>query len=50
MLEDIANASQFVRQAASNNNNIISGNDYQVEYQNLNKNQKKFFWENQKSL
>jgi hypothetical protein len=42
MLEEIANTSQFVRQAASNNNNIISGNNYQVEYQNLNENQKKF--------
>ncbi|PKY50790.1 hypothetical protein RhiirA4_467442 [Rhizophagus irregularis] len=34
--EDIANASEFVRQSVSNNNNIISGRDNVIEYQNLN--------------
>ncbi|RGB39424.1 hypothetical protein C1646_754472 [Rhizophagus diaphanus] len=40
MEEAIANASEFVRQAASNNNNIISERDNGIEYQNLNKKQK----------
>ncbi|GBC48412.2 ATP-dependent DNA helicase PIF1 [Rhizophagus irregularis DAOM 181602=DAOM 197198] len=43
--EDIANASEFVRQSASNNNNIISGRDNVIEYQNLNEKQKKFLRE-----
>ncbi|PKY35753.1 hypothetical protein RhiirB3_396386, partial [Rhizophagus irregularis] len=38
----IANASEFVQQAASNNNNIISGSDNGIEYQNLNEKQKKY--------